>query len=122
MVVVDLPRRVDEGVAEALAQLDLGLLVVPGELRAVAAANRVASAVGMVLQDLRLVVRGPFAAGLDEQWVADALGLPLAGELPLEAGLLAAQDDGAPPGTARGPLSRFCTAFWDRALAGGVVS
>ncbi|WP_373684902.1 septum site-determining protein Ssd [Streptomyces lunaelactis] len=123
VVVVDLPRRVDEGVAEALAQLDLGLLVVPGELRAVAASNRVASTVGMVLQDLRAVVRGPYAAGLDEQWVADALGLPLAGELPMEAGLLAAQDSGAPPGgSARGPLARFCTAFWERALAGGGVS
>jgi secretion/DNA translocation related CpaE-like protein len=122
VVVVDLPRRVDEGVAEALAQLDLGLLVVPGELRAVAAANRVASTVGMVLQDLRVVVRGPYAAGLDEQWVADALGLPLAGELPVEAGLLAAQDGGAPPGGARGPLARFCMAFWERALTGGGVS
>lgn len=76
VVVVDLPRRVDDAVAEALAQLDLGLLVVPAELRAVAAANRVASSVGMVLRDLRAVVRGPYAAGLDEQWVAAALGLP----------------------------------------------
>ncbi|MGW4200743.1 septum site-determining protein Ssd [Streptomyces sp. NPDC004726] len=121
-VVVDLPRRVDEGVAEALAQLDLGLLVVPGELRAVAAANRVASLAGMVLQDLRVVTRGPYAAGLDDQWVAAALGLPLAGELPWETGLLSAQDEGAPPGAARGPLARFCTAFWERALAGGAVS
>jgi secretion/DNA translocation related CpaE-like protein len=119
VVVVDLPRRVDESVAKALAQLDLGLLVVPGELRAVAAAKRVASTAGMVLGDLRVVARGPYAAGLDERWVAQALGLPLAGELPLESGLLAAQDDGAPPGSgARGPLARFCTAFWERALAG----
>ncbi|MEV5680342.1 MULTISPECIES: septum site-determining protein Ssd [unclassified Streptomyces] len=120
-VVVDLPRRVDEGVAEALAQLDLGLLVVPGELRAVAAAKRVASMAGMVLGDLRVVTRGPYAAGLDERWVAQALGLPLVGELPWESGLLAAQDGGAPPGgSARGPLARFCTAFWDRAdVTGG---
>ncbi|MEU5436559.1 septum site-determining protein Ssd [Streptomyces sp. NPDC020719] len=123
VVVVDLPRRVDDAVAEALAQLDLGLLVVPGELRAVAAANRVASSVGMVLRDLRAVVRGPYAAGLDEQWVAAALGLPLAGELPMEYGLLESQENGAPPGSqSRGPLSRFCTAFWEQALTGGAVS
>ncbi|MFE7776562.1 septum site-determining protein Ssd [Streptomyces sp. NPDC057445] len=122
-VVVDLPRRVDEGVAEALAQLDLGLLVVPGELRAVAAARRVASTVGMVLGDLRVVVRGPYASGLDEQWVADALELPLAGELPIDAGLPADLDGGIPPGAgARGPLARFCSAFWERAFAGGGVS
>ncbi|MFV0128589.1 septum site-determining protein Ssd [Streptomyces sp. HMX112] len=118
-VVVDLPRRVDDATAEALAQLDLGLLVVPGELRAVAAAKRVASMVGMVLRDLRVVVRGPYAAGVDEQWVAEVLGLPLAGELPIEPGLLMALDDGVPPGDgARGPLGRFCAAFWERALAG----
>ncbi|NED82700.1 septum formation initiator [Streptomyces sp. SID11233] len=123
VVVVDLPRRVDEAAAEALAQLDLGLVVVPGELRAVAAAKRVASMAGMVLDDLRVVARGPYASGLDEQWVANAMKLPLAGELPLENGLLAEQDAGVPPGgNARGPLARFCSAFWDRALAGeGVV-
>ncbi|MFC8271907.1 septum site-determining protein Ssd [Streptomyces sp. NPDC057271] len=118
IVVVDLPRRVDAAVNEALAQLDLGLLVVPGELRAVAAAHRVAAHAGAVLRDLRAVVRGPYAPGLDDRWVADTLGLPLAGELPHEPGLLATLDSGAPPGAeARGPLGRFCTAFWERALA-----
>ncbi|MEU7281955.1 septum site-determining protein Ssd [Streptomyces sp. NPDC045431] len=123
VVVVDLPRRIDEATAEALAQLDLGLLVVPAELRAVAGAKRVASAVGMVLRDLRAVARGPYAAGVDEQWIADVLGLPLAGELPLEPGLMADLDAGVPPGDgARSPLGRFCTAFWERALAGEGVS
>ncbi|MEU8522308.1 septum site-determining protein Ssd [Streptomyces sp. NBC_01216] len=117
VVVVDLPRRVDEAVTEALAQLDLGLLVVPGELRAVAAAHRVASLVGMVLTDLRAVVRGPYAAGLDARWVADALRLPLTGELPDDPDVVTAHDTGRlPGGDPRGPLGRFCTAFWDRAL------
>ncbi|MEU5978658.1 septum site-determining protein Ssd [Streptomyces sp. NPDC047315] len=122
VVVVDLPRRFDEGAVEVLAQLDLGLLVVPGELRAVAAANRVASLAGMVLKDLRVITRGPYATGLDEQWIASSLGLPLAGELPWEAGLPYVLDAGAPPGGTAGPLARFCTAFWDRALAEGAVS
>ncbi|GAA3015095.1 septum formation initiator [Streptomyces drozdowiczii] len=117
VVVVDLPRRVDEAVAEALAQLDLGLVVVPGELRAVAAAKRVVSMAGMVLDDLRVVAREPYAPGLDEQWVAQAVGLPLAGEVPLERGLVAEQNVGEPPGgNARGPLARFCAAFWEQAL------
>ncbi|MBP0456506.1 septum site-determining protein Ssd [Streptomyces montanisoli] len=123
VVVVDLPRRIDEPAAEALAQLDVGLLVVPAELRAVAAAERVASMVRMVLRDLRAVVRAPYAAGLDDAWVAEALGLPLAGELPPEPGLSDALDRGAPPGArAKGPLASFCGAFWERALgAGGSV-
>lgn len=116
-VVVDLPRRVDDGVAEILAQLDVGLLVVPAELRAVAAAGRVAAAVGMVLRDLRVAVRGPYVSGLDGPEVARLLGLPLAGEVPVESGLLRATESRRPPGaTARGPLARFCREFWERAL------
>ncbi|BBC35472.1 CpaE-like protein [Streptomyces graminofaciens] len=116
-VVVDLPRRIDEGVAEALAQVDLGLLVVPAELRAVAASARVASVCGMVLRDLRVAVRGPYAPGLDDHEVARLLGLPLAGEVPAETGLT---DGRKPPGgVARGPLARFCEGFWERVLVGG---
>ncbi|MGV9311222.1 septum site-determining protein Ssd [Streptomyces sp. NPDC003691] len=119
-VVVDLPRQFGDGTREALAQVDIGLLVVPGELRAVAAAGRVAAVAGPALKDLRAVTRGPYAEGLDERWVAAALGLPLAGELPREPALRSGRD-GAPPGAADGPLARFCAAFWDRALDGDVV-
>jgi secretion/DNA translocation related CpaE-like protein len=117
-VVVDLPRRLDDGVAEALAQLDLALLVVPAELRALAAAGRVASAVGMVVRDVRIAVRGPYAPGLDGREVARLLGLPLAGEVPVEPGLLRPRGGAKPPAaTGRGPLARFCVTFWERALA-----
>ncbi|MBH5335769.1 septum formation initiator [Streptomyces pactum] len=120
VVVVDLPRRVDDTVAEALAQLDLGLLVVPAELRAVAAAHRVASSVQMVLKDLRAVVRGPCPAGLDDEEIARLLGLPLAGEIPREPQPGGAPDGGGPPGAGgRGPLARFCAEFWARAATAG---
>ncbi|MEV7001999.1 septum site-determining protein Ssd [Streptomyces sp. NPDC093982] len=116
-VVVDLPRRIDDGVAEALAQLDVGILVAPAELRAVAAARQVASAVQLVLRDLRVAVRGPYAAGLDDREVARLLDLPLAGEVPVESGLLRPHESKDPPGVAgRGPLARFCREFWERAL------
>ncbi|MFF0276060.1 septum site-determining protein Ssd [Streptomyces sp. NPDC094447] len=120
VVVVDLPRGADPAAVEAQAQLDVGLLVVPGELRAVAAAHRVAATLATGVRDLRAVVRGPYAAGLDERWVADALRLPLVGELPYDPGIVADQDAGVPPGAEpRGPLGRFCDAFWARALAPG---
>ncbi len=120
VVVVDLPRRMDDAVVEALSQVDVGLLVVPAELRAVAAADRVASRMGMVLRDLRVVARGPFPSGLDDAEIARLLGLPLAGELPPEKGLLDAVDSGEPPGgQQRGPLARFCTAFLGEALRSG---
>lgn len=120
VVVVDLPRAADGAGAEILAQLDLGLLVVPGELRAVAAAHRITTALATAVRDLRAVVRGPYAAGLDECRVADALRLPLAGEMPYDPGIAADQDEGAPPGADRkGPLGRFCAAFWECALPTG---
>lgn len=116
-VVVDLPRRIDDGVAEALAQLDVGILVVPAELRAVAAARQVASAARLVLRDLRVAVRGPYAPGLDDREVARLLDLPLVGEVPVEPGLLRPQESDEPPGAAgRGPLARFCREFWERSL------
>ncbi|QFR94881.1 septum site-determining protein Ssd [Streptomyces tsukubensis] len=118
VVVVDLPRRIDESATEALAQLDLLLLTVQGELRAVAAARRVASLLSMVVRDVRAVVAPSPAGvrpGLEAATVADLLDMPLAGELPHEPGLLAAQTEGAPPGSVRrGPLAGFCEAFWER--------
>ncbi|GAB3951634.1 septum site-determining protein Ssd [Streptomyces sparsus] len=118
-VVIDLPRRTDEPVGEALSQLDLGLMVVPAELRAIAAAHRLASRLALVLRDLRVVVRGPSRPGLPDEEIARLLGLPLAGELPCEKGLLESVERGAPPGTTPGsPLAEFCTALWDRALPG----
>jgi secretion/DNA translocation related CpaE-like protein len=117
VVVVDLPRRVDDSAAETLAQIDVGLLVVPAELRAVAAAGRVAAAVGMVLKDLRVVARGPFDSGLDDHDIARLVGLPLAGALPMEPAVADAAPGGSPPGSrTRGPLARFCGAFLDLAL------
>ncbi|MER5942823.1 septum site-determining protein Ssd [Streptomyces sp. NPDC001928] len=116
-VVIDLPRRIDDGVAEALAQLDVGILVVPAELRAVAAARQVASAVRLVLRDLRVAVRGPYAPGLDDREVARLLDLPLVGEVPVEPGLLRPHESKEPPGAmGRGPLARFCREFWERSM------
>ncbi|MFY1678099.1 MULTISPECIES: septum site-determining protein Ssd [unclassified Streptomyces] len=118
VVVVDLPRRVDDPVTEILGQLDLALLVVPGELRAVAAGSRMASVLGPALRDLRVVSRGPYATGMDAGEVSRLLALPLAGEAPAEAGLPRAAEDGRPPAEAgRGALARFCRDFWDRASA-----
>ncbi|MFB6534153.1 septum site-determining protein Ssd [Streptomyces noursei] len=124
VVVVDLPRRVDRTVAEALAQVDVGLLLVPAELRAVAAARRVADGVRAELGDIRVVACGPPGPGSGgrptAQEVARLVGLPLAGELPWEAGLSEDLARGrVPGGRARGPLARFCTGFWTRVRAAG---
>jgi secretion/DNA translocation related CpaE-like protein len=108
IVVLDLPRWPDPVAPVAMAAADLALLIVPAEIRAVAAARRVAAELLDRLADVRVVVRGP-ALGLSAEAVADALDLPLVGLLRPEPGLRAALERGEPPGLRRrGPLSTLC--------------
>ncbi|NEA44168.1 septum formation initiator [Streptomyces sp. SID11385] len=116
-VVVDLPRRCDAEVAEVLRQLDLVLLLVPKELRALASARKVAASLGALTPDVRLLISAPpvpVATELDTAEMVRLLGLPFVGEVPWEGGLVRAQATGRPPGS-RGPLARFCQDFWDEA-------
>lgn len=119
LVVVDLPRRLDDASAEAASRATVTLLVVPAEVRATAAAARVAAGLLLVATDVRLVVRGPAPARLSARDIADSLGLPLAGELAAEPGLAAALERGEPPGRRRGPLTGFCRRFLDTLLPVG---
>ncbi len=106
LVVVDLPRSLGEAAEVALDAASLTLLVVPAEVRATAAASRVAGSVAARCRDLRVVARLPGPSGLDGVAVAAALGLPLAGTLRPEPGLDLALDRGEPPaGRAGGPLA-----------------
>jgi len=112
LVVVDLPRTLDDAAREVLGQATATLLVVPAEVRAAAAASRVAAAADVVCRDLRVVVRGPGPSGLAGTEIARALGLPLAGVLRPEPGLDAALERGEPPGRKqRSPLGVLCDAL-----------
>lgn len=120
LVVVDLPRRPDPAAEEALARSTLTVLVVPAEVRATASAGRVATAVGLVAPDVRVVVRGPAPAGLAARSVAESLALPLLGEMKAQRGLAAALERGEPPArNGRGPLARLCARILDDLPAHG---
>ncbi len=112
LVVVDLPRSLDPAAQAVLSAADRTLLVVPAEVRAVAAAGRVAAAVCLLSRDVQVVARVPGPSGLDGPSVARALGLPLAGQLRAEPGLEAALERGEPPARrGRGPLADLCAAL-----------
>ena len=64
LVVADLPRHFDAAADVVLEASDLVLLVVPAEVRAVAAAARIASCVVALADDVRVVVRAPAPGGL----------------------------------------------------------
>ena len=109
LVVVDLPRAPDDAGRLVLGAAACVLLVVPAEVRAAAAASRVAAAVGLLCADLRVVVRGPAPGRLDAPSLAGALGLPLAGHLRPEPGLEVDLERGeAPARRGRGPLADLC--------------
>ncbi|MDH6137058.1 secretion/DNA translocation related CpaE-like protein [Kitasatospora sp. MAA4] len=122
LVVLDLPRHLDAAASQALEQADTGLLVIPAELRAMAAAGRVTAAARMRLTDLRAVVRLPGPVGLRSEEVARGVGLRLAGELVHEPGLTVDVERGMPPGLrSRGPLARFCAAYLDEVMPPAVI-
>jgi secretion/DNA translocation related CpaE-like protein len=118
VVVVDLPRRLDPAGEEVLLEADVTYLVVPAEVRAVAAAARVAAQLAALTGAVELVVRGPGPAGLDGPLVSESLGLPLALEMRPERGLDAALDTGEGLWRRRrGPLARGCRRLLQSALA-----
>lgn len=109
LVVLDLPRRVDDSTRAALDRCDRLFVLVPADVRAAASAARVVAAVGPLVADVRLVVRGPAPTGLSAEVIAKALDLPLAGELRAERGLDCALDRGeVPGGRSRSPLAEVC--------------
>jgi secretion/DNA translocation related CpaE-like protein len=114
LVVVDLPRRLDDASLYALGSADRGYLLVPAELRACAAAARVAAIAAPHCPSLAAVVRGPAPGGLRAKEVAQALGLPLAGSLRAEPRLAGALERGEPPARdGRGPLAELCQRLLD---------
>jgi secretion/DNA translocation related CpaE-like protein len=125
LVVIDVPRRLDEAANEAVASSTLTVLLVPAEIRAVAAAGRVAAALAVVAPDLRVAVRGPAPSGLAAEVIAESLGLPLLGEMQAEHGIDRALEAGEPPGRrGRGPLAQFCRELLDEFAprAGGAAA
>lgn len=108
-VVCDLPRMPNDAATTALRQADLGVVVIPAEVRACAAARRLLSNLPATSAPLHAVVRGPAPAGLDVRDVERAVGLRAITALRSQARLPAAMDRSGlrPVNVSRnGPLGR----------------
>jgi secretion/DNA translocation related CpaE-like protein len=117
LVVVDVPRYLDEPSLIALRAAHRAYMVVPAELRACAAATRVAATVVPHAPSLSMVVRQPGPGGLTAREVVDAVHLPLAGTLRSEPNLAKDMERGvAPASSGRGSLAVLC-----EKLIGGLV-
>jgi secretion/DNA translocation related CpaE-like protein len=120
VIVADLPRQLDDASVLALQAADRALIVVPAELRATAAAARIAAIAAVHCENLAVVVRGPAPGRLKAREISRALGLPLAGSLRPEAALCQALERGeAPAANGRGPLAELCRRLIGELTAGG---
>jgi secretion/DNA translocation related CpaE-like protein len=104
-VVCDLPRHPCPAAGAALDRADLAVLVVPAEVRACAAARRVAIAVRERGVRTRALVRGPAPGGLLPEDVARAVGVPLLTAVRAEPNLSGTLERGGLRPRARGPLT-----------------
>lgn len=120
-VVCDLPRHPGPAADAALARADLTVVVVPAEVRAAAAARRVADAVRGRCRRLSVVVRGPAPGGLSAEQVATLVGSPLLAAARPDGRLPARLENGGLGPAVRGPLARVAgevlDAVGDRAVA-----
>ncbi len=101
LLVVDLPRFPDQAAAIAMQMAEIILVVVPAEVRAIAAAARICDTANRHCADVRVVVRLPGPARLNAVTVSDALALPVAGVLRHDHGLATGLERGEPPGSRR---------------------
>jgi secretion/DNA translocation related CpaE-like protein len=109
LIVLDLPRRLDPAARAAASACHVTVLLVPAEVRAGAAAGRVAAGLEQLDQHPLLVVRGPSPTGLPAEAIAATIGVPLVGEVRTDPAVAAALDRGEPPPLPeRGALSGLC--------------
>jgi secretion/DNA translocation related CpaE-like protein len=115
LVVIDVPRHLDAAAQEAVVRSSLTLLVVPAEVRAVAAASRVLAAVRPHASQIGLVVRGPGPSGLGAEQIGKSLDLPPWALMRSDKGVTSALDEGLGPlRRRRGPLATCCAEVLDR--------
>ena len=103
-VVCDLPRMTTDTALAALGETDMAVVVVPAEVRAAAAAQRVADLLRDHRVAARLVVRGPAPGSLFAEDIARVVGLPLLAVMRPESGLAKLLERGGLHVKPRGPL------------------
>ena len=120
VVVVDVGRSTDPAAEAVLDLASTAYVVVPADIRAVAAATSTVARVRDHCADVALVVRRSGPAGLTAVTIAELVGAPVAAELRAEAGLAGRLERGVPPGAnGRGSLADVGRRLLGR-LEGGV--
>jgi secretion/DNA translocation related CpaE-like protein len=120
-VVCDLPRHLPAGVLEVLRRADLVTLVVPAEVRAIAAALPLAGRLLEFGRPVAAVVRGPSPGGLLPADLMGALPVPVLASMRPAPRLAEALERGRLPFlSSRGPLAVAAQTVLDALGAGSV--
>ncbi|MGI8578401.1 MAG: septum site-determining protein Ssd [Nocardioidaceae bacterium] len=112
LVVVDLPRRLDDAASEALLGSDVLLMVITCDVRAVAGANRMLAMLRTRCADIRLVARRLSSSDLSSEAIGSTVRLPVAGCVPSRRAVERAVNEGLGP-LGRSGLERACGAVLD---------
>lgn len=118
VVVCDLPRHLGPEGGVVIERADLVVLVVPAEVRACAAAKRVAEKLSERCRRIRLIVRGPAPGGLHPEQAGRAVGVPLMTSMAPERLLHKAVENGRFEPRQRGPLAAAAQLVVAEARAG----
>jgi secretion/DNA translocation related CpaE-like protein len=123
LIVADLPRSFGEGSLAVLRRADLVLVIVPADLRGVAASRQLSVLLVEACSSLGVLVRQRRAGRITAGAVADALGFPVLGVVADEPALRAGAERGDPPGRSpRSQLSRICRALIAEQFSTGVAA
>jgi secretion/DNA translocation related CpaE-like protein len=123
LIVADLPRGLGEGPLAVLRRADLTLIVVPADLRGVAASCQLGSELVSICPSLGVLVRQSRVGRIGAGDVADRLGLPVLGVLADEPALRTSAERGDPPGRSlRSSLGRTCRTLIAEYIATGAAA
>ncbi len=122
VVVIDLPRYCDDAALAALQSASVVVLVVPGEIGALVAANRLISVIRPHCAELCAVLRGPTPSGIRLADLARALPVPVIAHIPADPNLRAALERGLPPaGNPKSALAKCCGELLDKFTPAGAI-
>lgn len=112
VVIVDLPRHLDEAMRAAVQVVDTVLLVSTADIGSMAGARRLLRLLEAWCGDIRLAVRQRRGDGLAPESVASTLRLPVAAALPTRRSIFRSIDEGLGP-LSRGGLEQRCSRLLD---------
>jgi secretion/DNA translocation related CpaE-like protein len=112
VVILDLPRHLDETATAAVMAVETVVLVATPDVGSTAAAGRLLGLLNPICADVRLVVRQLRGTAIVPELVATTLGIPLVATVPTRRAVSRSIQDGLGP-LCGGRIARVCSRLLD---------